>query len=221
MTIQSVKITNLYGNDYEWQLNPDVNILVGANGTYKSTLLNHIRTVLCEIKSNSFYAMENYYQKFNITTVIKNDDVIINTSKEYTVEERSVLRQSLATILLYNKDSNLLSITDTNKHTFIELINSIFTNNKITDNLSSKYTLSTGEQSLYSLLLRAAHLPNKSIVFLNNPENNLHIDWQRNLIKWIRELNPTCQIIMTTHSPTIWYEGWIDNVTQIEDIKVN
>lgn len=37
MTIQQVKITNLYGNNYEWQLNPNVNILIGANGTYNLT----------------------------------------------------------------------------------------------------------------------------------------------------------------------------------------
>ena len=221
MTIQSVKITNLYGNNYEWQLNPDVNILVGANGTYKSTLLNHIEIILWETKSNSFYALENYYKRFNTTTIIKNDDVVIDASKKYSKNEQTKLRQSLANTLLYTKDSNLPNITDTNKHTFIKLINSIFTNNEITNNLSSKYTLSTGEQSLYSLLLRAAHLPEKSIVFLDNPEHNLHVDWQRNLIKWIKELNPSCQLIMTTHSPTIWYQGWINEVTHIEDIKVN
>jgi hypothetical protein len=54
---------------------------------------------------------------------------------------------------------------------------------------------------------------------MDEPEISLHIDWQRSLISNIRQINPNCQIIITTHSPTVWYQGWIEEVIQIEDIQ--
>ena len=34
----------------------------------------------------------------------------------------------------------------------------------------------------------------------------------------IRELNPNVQIILTTHSPAVVMEGWLDAVTEVSDI---
>ena len=35
----------------------------------------------------------------------------------------------------------------------------------------------------------------------------------------IRELNPNVQIILTTHSPAVIMEGWLDAVTEVSDIS--
>jgi predicted ATP-dependent endonuclease of OLD family len=179
MTIQSVKITNLYGNDYEWQLNPDVNILIGANGTYKSTILALIK------EAN------------------KEDDL-------YLFGE---------TKLLIVKEGNLKFKYDEPKYEIHSKVLELLT--KIIPNCNEDWFPSDGAKCLINILNTVCHISENQqlVLFLDNPENNLHIDWQRNLIKWIRELNPTCQIIMTTHSPTIYYSGWIDKVTRIKDIK--
>ena len=39
------------------------------------------------------------------------------------------------------------------------------------------------------------------------------------LIGMIRGLNPNVQLILTTHSPAVIMEGWLDAVTEVEDIS--
>ena len=53
---------------------------------------------------------------------------------------------------------------------------------------------------------------------MDEPEISLHIEWQNKLIEAIRSLNPNCQIIMTTHSPSIFADGWEDKLIFMEDI---
>ena len=45
------------------------------------------------------------------------------------------------------------------------------------------------------------------------------IEWQQKLISMIRELNPNVQIILTTHSPAVIMEGWLDAVTEVSEIS--
>ena len=35
----------------------------------------------------------------------------------------------------------------------------------------------------------------------------------------IRELNSNLQLILTTHSPAVIMEGWLDAVTEVEEIS--
>ena len=56
------------------------------------------------------------------------------------------------------------------------------------------------------------------VLFMDEPEVSLHIQWQQRLISLIRNLNPNCQIILTTHSPAVIMDGWGDCVTDVDDI---
>jgi len=38
MYIQKIEIKNLWGNDFLWTLNEDINVLIGKNGSGKSTI---------------------------------------------------------------------------------------------------------------------------------------------------------------------------------------
>ena len=58
------------------------------------------------------------------------------------------------------------------------------------------------------------------ILFMDEPEVSLHIEWQKQLIDLVRELNPNVQIIMTTHSPAVIMNGWLNCVTEVSDITV-
>ena len=40
------------------------------------------------------------------------------------------------------------------------------------------------------------------------------------LIALIRELNPNVQIVLTTHSPAMIMDGWMDAVTEVSDITI-
>ena len=62
--------------------------------------------------------------------------------------------------------------------------------------------LSSGEKHLIRILL-AAMDAQESTLLIDEPELSLHIDWQRELIRNIRLLNPMCQLIIATHSPEI------------------
>jgi predicted ATP-dependent endonuclease of OLD family len=37
----------------------------------------------------------------------------------------------------------------------------------------------------------------------------------------IRQLNPNVQIILSTHSPALIMQGWVDAVTEVSDISRN
>ncbi len=81
------------------------------------------------------------------------------------------------------------------------------------------YILSTGEKQLLVILLTALVMECRpGVLFMDEPEISLHIEWQQRLVTLIRTLNPNVQIILCTHSPAIIMDGWIDAVTEIEDI---
>ena len=61
------------------------------------------------------------------------------------------------------------------------------------------YQLSSGEKQILAILL---------------------IEWQKQLMDLILRLNPQVQIILTTHSPAMIMNGWVDKVTEVSDITV-
>lgn len=81
------------------------------------------------------------------------------------------------------------------------------------------YQLSSGEKQLLVILLTVLVQDNHSgVLFMDEPEVSLHVEWQQRLISLIRELNPNVQIILTTHSPAMIMDGWMDAVTEVSDI---
>ena len=84
------------------------------------------------------------------------------------------------------------------------------------------YQLSSGEKQILAILLTVLVEDNKPyVLFMDEPEVSLHVDWQQQLIDLILELNPNVQIILTTHSPAVIMNGWMDRVTEVSDIIVN
>ena len=82
------------------------------------------------------------------------------------------------------------------------------------------YQLSSGEKQILLILLTVLVQDFEHYVLLmDEPEASLHIEWQQKLISTIRELNPNVQLILTTHSPAVIMEGWLDTVTEVSDIS--
>lgn len=82
------------------------------------------------------------------------------------------------------------------------------------------YQLSSGEKQMLVILLTVLVEDQQPyVLFMDEPEVSLHIDWQQQLIQLITELNPNVQIILTTHSPAVIMNGWIDKVTEVSDIE--
>lgn len=87
------------------------------------------------------------------------------------------------------------------------------------DEIIPPYKLSSGEKQMLIILLTVLiqnQLP--YVLFMDEPEVSLHIQWQQKLISLVRSLNPNCQIILTTHSPAVIMDGWGDCVTDVDDI---
>ena len=82
--------------------------------------------------------------------------------------------------------------------------------------------LSAGEKQLLLILLTVFLMDEKpAVLLMDEPEVSLHIEWQEKLIKSLRKLNSNCQLIVTTHSPSIFASGWENKITYIEDLYTN
>ena len=83
------------------------------------------------------------------------------------------------------------------------------------------YQLSSGEKQILAILLTVLVEDNQPyVLFMDEPEVSLHLEWQKRLVDLCLELNPNVQIILTTHSPAIVMNGWVDSVTEVSDITV-
>jgi ABC-type multidrug transport system ATPase subunit len=131
--------------------------------------------------------------------------------------------------------TSLITSLKYSQERFLEIIDNLFseTGKKINRNKNQiefllnnreiKYfQLSSGEKQLIIILLTVLIQDNQpSILFMDEPEISLHIEWQKKIIQYIRELNPNVQVIMATHSPALVMEGWMDKVFEVRDITVN
>ena len=90
----------------------------------------------------------------------------------------------------------------------------------ITEDKIQLEQLSSGEKQVLLILTTVFLQEEKpNILLMDEPEISLHISWQDKLIEMIRKLNPNCQLILTTHSPNIFADGWEDKIVFIEDLE--
>lgn len=167
----------------------------------------------------------------NVKTELDRD--IFGLQKKYLDYQLNIGKKVLAAVTRNNDNSQeeVLSITR-QKEKFLEIIDNLFKDtgkridrkkNEIVflsgnDEITA-YQLSSGEKQILVILLTVLVQDNKpSIIFMDEPEISLHFDWQKKLIRHIRELNPNAQIILATHSPAIIMEGWTDKVSDVRDL---
>ncbi len=94
----------------------------------------------------------------------------------------------------------------------------IFTKGKIKMEIDK---LSAGEKQILLLLFTLFLMEDKpTVLLLDEPEISLHIEWQDRLVSLMQDLNPNCQIILTTHSPNIFADGWEDKLVFINELVV-
>jgi ABC-type glutathione transport system ATPase component len=84
------------------------------------------------------------------------------------------------------------------------------------------YKLSSGEKQMLVILLTVLIQDlQPGVLFMDEPEASLHIEWQQQIIRRVRDMNPNVQIILTTHSPAVIMDGWMDVVSEVSDITVS
>jgi predicted ATP-dependent endonuclease of OLD family len=58
-----------------------------------------------------------------------------------------------------------------------------------------------------------------AILIMDEPDISLHVDWQQKLLQMILTLNSECQILVSTHSPSMILDGWHTSVVSMADIS--
>ncbi len=271
MFIKQIYIKNLWqkGN-IVWNLQNDVNVLVGINGSGKSTILNLVSEALqAEISEE---AKKKYFSLISEITIHFSDDtfIIVDSSGERFPVNINHLNLSLTKISTFDianslddliadlqlkyeiyqknkykkleeilKEKNIVPSGDEmteifgQRKIFIDILNNLFKDsgkNFSSDNFTFKLNkqeyelthrqLSSGEKQIFYILLQILIQDGQPcILLLDEPEISLHIEWQRDLIQHIRQLNDKCQIIAVTHSSNMYFRGWSERKINIEEIS--
>ena len=248
--IKRIVIKGLWGRkDITWDLRKDVNILSGVNGIGKSSILNSSVRRLNENKDADFIpfdvirSFDRPLIDFGLLKKIGDQDVRTELDWQlYQLQRRYLDYQ----VNIGNRIIELLTSGDPEKQMmaaeiskpktkFQDLIDELFaeTGKKINrksneilieqdGDILTPYKLSSGEKQMLVILLTVLVQDNAHCaLFMDEPEISLHIEWQQRLITLIRSLNPNVQIILTTHSPALIMNGWVDAVTEVSDITTN
>lgn len=75
-------------------------------------------------------------------------------------------------------------------------------------------SLSSGEKQALSIFIEVIR-SEIGCLLIDEPEISMHIDWQRNLISAMRQLNPNTQLILATHSPEIMADIADENIFRL------
>jgi energy-coupling factor transporter ATP-binding protein EcfA2 len=70
-------------------------------------------------------------------------------------------------------------------------------------NFSKLGILSSGEREIVILLYTAAIADHHQVLLIDEPENSLHVAWQRKLLDLMEDVGQYSQVIACTHSPVI------------------
>ena len=167
----------------------------------------NVRTEL----DRAIFDLQKQYLDYQLNIGKKAFEIVSRNGKNTNEEVLEVKKQHNRFIAIID-----LLFADTDKKVDRENNELMFLSGK---NKLTPYQLSSGEKQMLVILMTVLVQDNhQSILFMDEPEVSLHLDWQRKLIQYIKELNPNVQIILATHSPGIILEGWRDKVTEMTEI---
>ena len=243
--IKQIEIDSLWGGKKHilWNLDPKVNILSGINGVGKSTILNKVEKGLSaggEFPSHMLKGVrlkvepeDAKWIRYDMIRAQGGDDnMLARLQHKYLDYQVNIGNRIIAELQKDNTEAaQLLSEP---KRRFQDIIDDLFeeTGKKIirTENeirfsqIGETLTpnlLSSGEKQMLAIMLMVLVEDQQPyVLFMDEPEVSLHIEWQKRLIDLILELNPNVQIILTTHSPAVIMNGWLDSVTEVNDITI-
>lgn len=231
--IKDINISIWNNRKVQFSAHQDVNIIMGINGSGKTTFLSNLYNSLTENKKDT----EDVVYLPSIDNISMRDKrktaTALSQDLEYYIydmktgpslmslrmsmidspEKKQVeLRTRIADF--QNAVNSLFALT----HKRIEIEGSKFS--VVTDNGTLPVgALSSGEMQILLILLRVFLLNGRgAVVLIDEPENSLDIDWQFDLVNLLVRLNPNAQFFITTHSPALFGDGWGDKVWYMEQI---
>ena len=214
-----------------WDLDRQVNILSGVNGVGKSTILNkvvkglsaggdfpshllkgvHLKVEPEDARLIRFDIIRSFDRpiinsdavtKMGLTLATEMDWQIFLLQRKYLDYQVNIGNRIIATLQSGEPDAaEKAQALSQPKKNFQDIMDSLFAET------GKKLTVLVEDQKNY-------------VLFMDEPEVSLHVEWQKQLIDLILRLNPNVQIILTTHSPAVIMNGWMDKVTEVSDITV-
>ena len=219
--IKTIEIDALWGKRKHilWHLDRHVNILSGVNGIGKSTILQktlkqadgvHLTLVPEDATDLRYNVIEKY--------TIDPDTQLEKLEKDFMAYKTAKGQEPMAKVdSFYDLIDKLYGQTDKTVIRDAEGIRFLQEGDILTTR-----QLSSGEKQMMLILLTVLLQDQQPyVLFMDEPEVSLHVDWQQQLVTIITELNPQIQLILTTHSPAVIMNGWLDKVTEVSDITVN
>ena len=240
--IKSIEVNQLWqgGHHVRLDFKSGVNVLSGMNGVGKSTIISMIAKGLQRLNSgesldeygvNMVFEPEgtnhlryNFIKSFDSPLMTVAQIEAINNPDIRTYLDWKLWKIQRAERLTENaqwpgfcdlvddlfKDTGKLIDRESNVLRFFQM-----------DNIIGVHQLSAGEKNLLIILLTVLTTDTQpGVLLLDEPEICLHIDWQQRLLDDILMLNPNLQIILSTHSPSIVMNGWLDTITEVSDSYV-
>lgn len=221
--IRQIEIKQLWNGRKHiiWRLDPEVNVLSGVNGIGKSTILKNVVSGVRAIGDNDNVSIHTEPAD---ATLVRYDVI---TTPNVRSEFDSNLNALQERIVHYPHNERWQQFCDIVDEMFAPTEKRIRRESSIVeleqwDETLDLRLLSSGEKQLLIILMTVLLEDGEpTTLFMDEPEMSLHMEWQQVLISNIRELNPNIQIILTTHSPAIIMNGWMDKVTEVSDITVD
>lgn len=221
--IRQIEIKQLWNGRKHiiWQLDPEVNVLSGVNGIGKSTILNRLVSGVKAVDEDPNICIDTEPADAQLVRydVITTPDV----RSEFDINLQGLQQR----IVHYPHNERWELFCDIVDEMFEPTAKTICRDS--TEVVMEQWgetldlrLLSSGEKQLLTILMTVLLEDGEpTTLFMDEPEVSLHLEWQQVLIHNIRELNPSVQIILTTHSPAIIMNGWMDKVTEVSDITVD
>ena len=231
--IKDINISIWNHQKVQFSANPDVNIIMGINGSGKTTFLSRLYKSLTE----NMKGMENVVYLPSIDNIAMRDKrktaTALSQDLDYYIYDMKT-GPSLMSLRMSMIDSSEDVQTKLKSRIadFQNAVNRLFAlTHKRIEIEGSKFSvitekeklpvgaLSSGEMQMLLILLRVFLLNGReAVVLIDEPENSLDIDWQFELVNLLVRFNPNAQFFITTHSPALFGEGWGDKVWYMEEI---
>ena len=234
----------------KWTLDPQENILSGVNGDGKSTILRRAITGAKTINAIEKQGIRLVTEPSDAEYIRYNWICTPDVRSEYDENLQGLVEkyngngnangngnQDKGRGTIENKEKVNVNIpvrVEQRRALLYDIIDKLFSaTHKTVDREKKEFTLlfygepidlkvlSSGEKQMLTILL-AVYLENEEpyVLFMDEPEVSLHVEWQKKLIGIIRKMNPNVQIILSTHSPAMIMDGWMDKVTEVSEITV-
>ena len=231
--IKDINISIWNHQTVQFSAHLDVNIIMGINGSGKTTFLSSLyKSLTVNMKGT-----ENVVYLPSIDNIAMRDKrktaTALSQDLDYYIYDMKT-GSSLMSLRMSMIDSSEDVQTELKSRIadFLNAVNRLFaqTHKRIEIEGSKLYVitekeklsvgaLSSGEMQMLLILLRVFLLNGReAVVLFDEPENSLDIDWQFELVNLLVRFNPNAQFFITPHSPALFVEGWGDKVWYMEEI---